>query len=103
MDDEAGFKAWQAQAADRLKVGTETANPKAAEATKASPEIVVVDQATQDRLAERRSRDTAQAKEMLGLNAIEPALAKKRQTLDGDEEARAVGLVGQDRRRQDPT
>ena len=100
VDDQAGFKAWQAQAAERIneagpiKANTETANPKAAEAAKAAPETIVVDQTTQDRLAERRSRDTAQAKETLGLNAIEPAIAKKRQTLDGHEEAKRAAWLG---------
>ena len=100
VDDQAGFKAWQAQAAERInaagpiKANTETANPEAAEAAKATPEIIVVDQSTQDRLAERRNRDTAQAKETLGLNAIEPAIAKKRQTLSGDEEAKRAAWLG---------
>ncbi len=100
VDDQAGFKAWQALAAERInaagpiKASTETANPNAAEATKAAPETVVVDQATQDRLAERRSRDTAQAKETLGLDAVEPALVKKRQTLAGDEEAKRAAWLG---------
>ena len=100
VDDQAGFKAWQAQAAERInaagpiKANTETANPNAAEAAKAASEIIVVDQATKDRLAERHSRDTAQAKETLGLNAIEPALIKNRQTLAGDEEAKRAAWLG---------
>jgi hypothetical protein len=105
--DHAGFQAWQAQAAERINAagpvnaGTETAKtetakpePEIAEAAKAAPEIIVVDQATQDRLAERRSRDTAQVKEKLGLNAIEPALEKKPPTLDGGEEAKRAAWLG---------
>ncbi len=94
--DHAGFQAWQAQAAERINAGTETAKPEpdVAEAAKAAPEIIVVDQATHDRLAERRSRDSAQAKEKLGLNAIEPALEKNPPTLDGGEEAKRAAWLG---------
>lgn len=102
--DHTGFQAWQAQSAERINAagpviaGTETAKTETAklepEIAEAAPEIIVVDQATQDRLAERRSRDTAQAKEKLGLNAIEPALEKKPPTLDGGEEAKRAAWLG---------
>ena len=61
VDDQAGFKAWQAQAAERInaagpiKANTETANPNVAEAAKATPEIIVVDQATQEQPCESLS------------------------------------------------
>jgi len=90
-DDEAGFKAWQAQVAGRM----ENAEAVATEAVKPAPEKIVVDQATQDKLAGLGARDMAQAQAILGLNSIEPDLERKRQKLDGDEETKRAAWLKQ--------
>jgi hypothetical protein len=69
FDDEARFKRWQQQVVARLG-SVETTTP---EAVKPAPEMIVADQTTQDRLSAKCARDTAQAQETLGLNAIEPS------------------------------
>ena len=53
---------------------------------KATPETIVIDQATKDRLDDIRARDSAQVQEALGLNSIEPDIERKRQTLDDEKE-----------------
>ena len=90
-DDEAQFKAWQVKVAARL----ENAEAVTTEAAKPAPEMIVVDQATKDKLAGLRARDMAQAQEALGLNSIEPDLERKRQKLDGDEEAKRAAWLKQ--------
>ena len=61
---------------------------------KATPETIVIDQATKDRLADIRARDAAQVQEALGLNSIEPDIERKRQKLDDEkEEAKRAAIL----------
>ena len=91
--DAALFEDWKAKAEARLNGSP--ANEAAAGAApdtasvqtgKVAPETIVIDQATKDRLAENRARDSAQAKEALGFNSIEPDIERKQQKLDDDRE-----------------
>ncbi len=91
LDDEAAYLAWKAQVAARLKDSVETAPP---EAVKAAPEWVVLDQATKDKLAVLRARDNAEAREQLGLNAIEPGFERESQPLNPDQEAKRAAWLG---------
>ena len=70
---------------------------------KATPETIVIDQATKDRLAGIRARDSVQAKEALGLNSIEPDLERKQQKLDDEKEEakRAAWLKKADQTQQE--
>ena len=91
LDDEAAYLAWKAQVAARLKDSVETAPP---EAVKAAPERVVLDQATKDKLAVLRARDNAEAREQLGLNAIEPEFERESQPLNPDQETKRAAWLG---------
>ncbi len=70
---------------------------------KATPETIVIDQATKDRLADIRARDAAQVQEALGLNSIEPDIERKRQKLDDEKEEakRAAWLKKADEAQQE--
>ena len=70
---------------------------------KATPETIVIDQATKDRLADIRARDAAQVQEALGLNSIEPDIERKRQKLDDEKEEakRAAWLKKADQTQQE--
>ncbi len=85
-----------------LSLTSETETPKA-DILKATPETIVIDQATKDRLADLRARDSAQAKESLGLNSIEPDLERKQQKLDDEKEEakRAAWLKKADQTQQE--
>ncbi len=113
--DAALFEDWKAKAEARLN-GSSASNSEAAagaapenpnpstDTGKAAPETIVIDQATKDRLAGIRARDSAQAKEALGLNSIEPDLERKQQKLDDEKEEakRAAGLKKADETQQAP-
>jgi hypothetical protein len=112
--DAALFEDWKAKAEARLNgssasnsevaagATSETETPKA-DIPKAAPETIVLDQATKDRLAGIRARDSAQVQEALGLNSIEPDTERKRQTLDDEKEEakRAAGLKKADQTPQE--
>ena len=110
--DAALFEDWKAKAEARLngssaseataRAASETETPKA-DILKATPETIVIDQATKDRLADLRARDSAQAKESLGLNSIEPDLERKQQKLDDEKEEakRAAWLKKADQTQQE--
>ena len=92
--DAALFDDWKAKAEARLygpptseAPGAAPENPNPSTDTgKATPETIVIDQATKDRLAGLRARDSAQVQEALGLNSIEPDIERKRQKLDDEKE-----------------
>lgn len=63
-----------------------------------TPELRI-DKGTLDRLAAVRSRDTAQVKEALGLNSIEPGIEKARQELSAEEDAKRAAWL---RKRENP-
>jgi putative DNA primase/helicase len=110
--DAALFEDWKAKAEARLNASSaseaaagsapETETPKA-DIPKAAPETIVIDQATKDRLAGLRARDSAQAKESLGLNSIEPDIERKQQKLDDEKEEakRAAWLKKADETQQE--
>ena len=111
--DAALFEDWKAKAEARLNgspaneaaAGAAPENPNPSTDTgKATPETIVIDQATKDRLAGIRARDSAQVQEALGLNSIEPDIEKKRQTLDDEKEEakRAAWLKKADQTQQAP-
>ena len=109
--DAALFEDWKAKAEARLNgAPTNEAAAGAAPDTasvqtgKVAPETIVIDQATKDRLAGIRARDSAQAKEALGLNSIEPDIERKQQKLDDEKEEakRAAWLKKADETQQAP-
>ena len=110
--DAALFEDWKAKAEARLNTSSASeAAPGAAsenphppiDTGKATPETIVIDQATKDRLAGLRARDSVQAKESLGLNSIEPDLERKQQKLDDEkgEAKRAAWLKKADQTQQE--
>jgi len=110
--DAALFEDWKAKVEARLNAssaseaaaGAAPENPNSSMDTgKATPETIIIDQATKDRLAGLRARDSAQAKESLGLNSIEPDLERKQQKLDDEKEEakRAAWLKKADQTRQE--
>ena len=109
--DEALFNEWKAKAESRLYgpptseapgIAPENPNPST-DTGKATPETIVIDQATKDRLAGLRARDAAQVQDALGLNSIEPDIERKRQTLDDEKEEakRAAWLKKADQTQQE--
>ena len=91
-----------AQKQNLAGVSPENPNPSI-DTGKATPETIVIDQATKDRLADIRARDSVQAKEALGLNSIEPDLERKQQKLDDEKEEakRAAWLKKADQTQQE--
>lgn len=82
-----------------------TANPAYKEALqKAAPELaeevtgekretIALDPAALERVAAARARDSAQAREALGLNAIEPNIERQQQQLSAEEDAKRSAWV----------